>query len=88
MLRGRPNVRTGESRLKNPIVANLSEIDITEIHFKRPTDDLLSFDEREADPHPYPEVLVVPIPVARVNIPKVLVDIGSAINILFSNTLE
>lgn len=51
-------------------------------------DDVLSFNDKEIDPHPYPRVLVVSVPVTRIIVQKVLVDIGSALNILFSNTLK
>lgn len=52
------------------------------------TDDHLSFNENKADPHPYPGVLVVSIPMVEVTVPKILVDIGSALNILFTSTLK
>ncbi|XP_022851918.1 uncharacterized protein LOC111373595 [Olea europaea var. sylvestris] len=56
--------------------------------FKRPRDYQLSFNQKEADPHPYTGVLVISLPIAEVTIPKILVDTGSALNILFNNTLK
>lgn len=75
-------------RLKRSIVTDLSKIDITKKHHKKTTDDCISFDEEETDLQPYLGVLIVLMPVAGVTIPRVLVDTGSALNILFTNTLK
>lgn len=88
MLRNRTNTQAEEARPKRPIVVDLSEIGITKKNLKKPTDEQLSFDEKEADPHPYHGVMVISLPVAGVTIPKVLVDTGSSLNILFSHTLK
>lgn len=86
MLNNRQDARAREARLKKPIVFDLSKIDITKRYLKKPTNDQLSFNKREVDPHLYPGVLIVLMPVAEVIILEVLVDTGSSINILFTNT--
>lgn len=88
MMREEQNTGTREARLKRPIVADLTEIGITAKHRRRPLDDQLPFNDNKVDPNPYPGVLVVSVPMAEIIIPKVLVDIGSALNILFTNTLK
>lgn len=81
-------MQPGKARLKRPIVPDLSEIGITKKNLKKSTDEQLSFDEKETDPHLYPGVLVISLSVAGVTIPKILVDTRSTLNILFSNTLQ
>ncbi|XP_022841987.1 uncharacterized protein LOC111365685 [Olea europaea var. sylvestris] len=88
MLRSRTNTQAEKARPKRPIVADLSEIGITKKNLKNATDEQLSFDKKEVDPHPYHGVMVISLPVAGVTIPKVLVDTGSSLNILFSHTLK
>lgn len=82
------NTQARDSRYKKPIFTNLSKIGITEEHRRVPADDHLSFEENEADPHPYPRVLIVSVPVAGVIISKVLVDTGRTLNILFTNMFK
>lgn len=88
MLNNRQDVRARGARLKRPIIIDLSKIGIIEKYLKKPTDDQLSFDEKEANPHPYLGVLIISVPVAGVIIPKLLVDTKSASDILFTNTFE
>lgn len=63
MLNNRQDVRAREARLKRHIVTNLSKISITKIHLKKHKDDQLSFNKKEAEPHPYPRVLIILVPV-------------------------
>lgn len=57
MLGSEQHVRAKEARLKRPIVADLAKIGISEKYCQKPMDDHVSFDDKEADPNPYPEVL-------------------------------
>lgn len=88
MLGNGQNVRAREVRLKRPIVADLSENGITEKHRRKSMDDHLTFEDKEADQDPYPKVLVISVPIAEVNIPKILVDTESTLNILYTSTLK
>lgn len=74
--------------MKKSIVAYLTVIGIIEKHCKNRTGDHLTFDDKKEDPHPYSRVLVISISMDGVNIPKVLVDIGSDLNILYTNTFK
>lgn len=64
------NTLSREAMLKRSIIIDLSKIAIREKHSKKPKDDHPSFDEKEANPHPYPEVLIVLMPMAGVNIQR------------------
>lgn len=82
MLGSEENVRARETRLKRPIVADLSKINVSEKHCRKPMDDHISFDDKETDPNHYLGALVILVSIAGVTIPNVLVDIESALNIL------
>lgn len=88
MLGSEENVRARETRLKRPIVADLSKIDVSEKHCRKPMDDHISFDDKETDPNHYLGALVILVSIAGVTIPNVLVDIESALNILYASTLK
>lgn len=51
-------------------------------------DDYVSFDDKEADLNPYPKVLDISLSIARVTMPKLLDDIGSALIILYASMLQ
>lgn len=75
-------------RNKAKIMADLLEIGIFEKHRRQSLDDQVSFNDEKAYPNPYPRVLVFTISIARVTIPKILVDTGSTLNILYAITLK
>lgn len=68
-------------------MVGLSEIGITEKSRQEARDDYILFDDKEADPNPYPGV-VISISTVGIVIPKVLVNIESALNILYTSTLK
>lgn len=67
---------------------NLTKIGISNKHRKRPKDNHWSFDEMEVNPHLYPDVLVIALPVIGATVQKVLVDTRSSLNIRYVNTLK
>lgn len=62
MLENEQNARARKERQKKPIMVDLSEINITEKHCRKPVDDHLLFDDKEADPDAYLRVLVIQYP--------------------------
>lgn len=81
MLNDKQDARAKEARLKRPIIADLSKIGITERHLKNLQMIRNPSTKKRLTPIPYSRVLIVIIP-------KVLVDVGSAINIFFANTFK
>lgn len=80
--------RLEEGWLRKPFLAVLTKIGITKKHCKRSEEDRLSFNKIEVDPYPYPGISVIAIPIAGASLPKVLVNKGSYLNILYVKTLK
>lgn len=51
-------------------------------------DNYLSFDDKDANPHPYFAVFMISIPLAKAKIPKVLFNTKSSLNILLCQHTE
>lgn len=51
-------------------------------------DNYLSFDDKDANPHPYFAVFMISIPLAKAKIPKVLFNTESSLNILLCQHTE
>lgn len=85
---GSISICLGETRPKRPVMPDLSEIGMIEKHRRKPKDVYVSLDDKEKDQNPYPRVLVILVCIAKVAIPKVLVDTRSALNIFYTSTLK